>query len=128
MQRSIMRMQPALLALAGLILAFATFTHGSVVVPHLREDLVEIAVRPTLLNAVLQALNLGVLMLAAVTLIVLVEAFRSYRGLPVPRASLAILGIALVVIGVMAFQVTHSHHALGYALIGALLLGAVFTK
>jgi hypothetical protein len=122
------QMQSLLLGLAGLILAFATLIHGGIVVPHLRQDLVEIAVRPTLLNAVLQAMNLGVLILAAVTLIVLVETFRSYRGLPVPRASLAIAGIALIVIGVMAFQVTHSYHALGYALIGALLFGAIFTK
>ena len=123
-----MRMQPTLLALAGLILAFASFTHGSVVVPHLREDLVEIAVRPTLLRAVLQAMNLGVVALAAMTAIVLVEAFRSFRGLPVPRASLAIVGVALVVFGAMAFQATHSHHALGYSLIGVLLLGAMLTK
>jgi hypothetical protein len=122
------RAQPLLLAFAGLILAFATLTHGRVVVPHLREDLVEIAVRPTLLKAVSQAMNLGALALAAMTAIVLVEAVRSYRGLPVPHASLGILGIFLVVLGVIAFQATHSHHALGYALIGVILLGAIFTK
>lgn len=122
------RRQSLLLALAGLILAFATYTHGSHVVPHLRGDLVEIAVRPTLLSAVSQAMNLGVALLAAMALIVLVEAFRSSRGLAVPRASLAILGIALVAIGAMAFQATHNHHSLGYSLIGALILGATFTK
>lgn len=122
------RIQPVLLALAGLILAFATLTHGRIVVPHLREDLVEIAVRPTLLKAIHQAMNLGVVTLAAATLIILVEALRSYRGLPVPRVSIAILGIALIAIGAMAFQATHNHHSLGYALIGAVLLGAVLVE
>lgn len=122
------RAQAFLLALAGLILAFATFTHYSVVVPHLRRDLVEIAVRPTLLKAVWQAMNLGVLALAAMTVIVLVEAVRSYHGLIIPRASLAILGIALIVFGVSSFLVTQNHHSLGYALIGVLILGAIFTK
>lgn len=122
------RVQPFLLAFAGLILAFAAFTQGLVVVPHLHEDLVEIAVRPTLLNAVSHSMNLGALALAAMTAIVWIEAVRSYRGLPIPRVSLAVIGIFLVVFGLIAFQATHSHHALGYALIGALILAAIFTK
>ncbi len=122
------RAQAFLLAFAGLILAFAAFTQGLVVVPHIHEDLVEIAVRPTLLNAVSHSMNLGALALAAMTAIVWIETVRSYRGLPIPRASLAVVGIFLVVFGLIVFQATHSPHALGYSLIGALILGAVFLK
>jgi hypothetical protein len=117
-----------LLAASGVLLAFATFTYASVAVPHLTEDLVEISVRPTLLRAVVQAMRLGIVTLAAITGGVAVEAVRSYRGVAVSRANLAILGGAFVILGLLVFQATHSPHALGYSLIGALLIGAMLTK
>lgn len=109
-------------------MGFAAFVNASVVVPHLREDLIEINVRPTLLGAVSLALNFSTFAMFAFTLMVLAAAIKSLQGKTTAPVMLWIIGLTYTVFGVFAFILSGSHHSLVYLAMGALLLGAAVIR
>ncbi|MBS0266075.1 MAG: hypothetical protein JSS02_29355 [Planctomycetes bacterium] len=123
-----MKSQSLILFVAGLILGWATWMYALQLSPHLIEDLVEISVRPRLVGAINSSLQLGGVALAVLSATILVEAVRSWQGLPVSRVALLIQGGALVATGIMLLIGSGNHHALGYSLIGLLLLTAIVVK
>lgn len=111
---------PLLLAAAALM-GFAALTNAFVGVPHLQEDLVEIQVRPTLLQAVLVAMRFGAYAMFAFTLIVLHAGVRAARGGAIARLPLAVVAILYGAFGITTFVTMGSPHALGYVLAGSLI-------
>jgi hypothetical protein len=97
-------------------------------VPHLREDMLEINVRPTLLGAVSLGLYFGTLAMFAFAALVFLAALKSAQGGVMARLPLWIIATAYIAFGILAFAWTRSHHTLGYVLIGGLILGATFTR
>ena len=121
-------LRTTLLFIAALLMGFAAFVNASVVIPHLREDLIEINVRPTLLGAVSLALNFSTYAMFAFTLIVLAAAIESLKGKTKSPVMLWIIGLTYTVFGVFAFIMSGSHHALVYLAMGALVLGAAVIR
>jgi hypothetical protein len=118
-------LRATLLFIAALLMFFAAVTTTTVSVPHLREDLLEIDVRPTLLSAVMLGLYFGCFALFGFAALVLAMAIRALRAAAVDRILIAIIAVVYVIFGVAAFIGTGSHHMLGYLLIGLLLSGVV---
>ena len=114
-----------LLFAAALLMGFAALMNAIVNVPHLREDMVEINVRPTLLGAVLLGLHFSTFAMFAFTCLVLVAAIQSLRTTIIARLPLLIIAVTYIAFGIFAFVLSGSHHTLGYALMGVLILGAV---
>ena len=112
-----------LLLAATFLLAFAALTSLTVDVPHLREDLLEISVRPTLLRAVMMGLNFGTFAMLGFTALVLVAAIQSLRGIVAYRLPLSLIAITFAAFGIFAFVKSGNHHTLAYLLIGILILG-----
>ena len=117
-----------LLLLSAALMFFAAFTTTTVSVPHLREDLLEINVRPTLLGAVMVGLHFGSFAMFGFAALVLVLAIRAWRGAATDRFLIGIIAAVYLIFGIAAFVGSGSHHALGYALMGLLLAGAVLVK
>ena len=118
-------LRTVLLFLAALLIGFAAFLNATVSVPHLREDMLEIHVRPTLLSAVLLGLHFGTLAMFAFAFVVFVSALQSLRRSSMARLPLSIIGLTYLAFGIVAFIWTGSYHTLGYVFGGVLLLGAV---
>ena len=117
--------QAALLLGAALMLVAAATVNATVAVPHLREDLLELAVRPRLLATVVLGLHLGTFALAALAAVVLGESVKAFRSVEVARLPLGVIAVTCLVFGIFAFRATHSHHALGYVAVGALIFAAI---
>ena len=118
-----------LLFLSALLMLFAAVTTTTVSVPHLREDLLEINVRPTLLGAVMVGLHFGSFAMfgfGALVLVLAVRALREPGGFD--RVLIGIIGAVYLLFGIAAFMWTGSHHTLGYVLMGLLLGGAAVRK
>ncbi len=110
-----------MLMAAAVLAGFAAAVHAGVNVPHLREDMVEIGVRPSLLGAVMLGLYFGALAMVGFALLILFEAVRAMRGLAPSRSLLAVIALVYLAFGLGAlFAWGGSAHALGYALAGAL--------
>jgi hypothetical protein len=120
----LLKVRSALLFAATLLIGLAAWVNATVVVPHLREDMVEIDVRPTLLGAIVLALNLGSFALVAFATLVLAAGIQSVRSAKIARLPLLIIGAFFLVFGGMAFVKTGSHHVLGYVLMGILVAAA----
>lgn len=114
-----------LLFAAALLMGFAAMVNATVSTPHLREDMLEINVRPTLLGAVMLGLHFGTFAMFAFTCLVLVAAIQSLRGTVTARLPLAIIAALYLGFGLAAFGWSGNHHTLGYVLIGLLIMGAV---
>ena len=113
-----------LLSAAAALMALAAVVNATISVPHLREDMAEINVRPTLLAAVSLGLHFGTIAMFAFAGLVLVAAVRSPRGVAAPHLPLGIIGAAYGVFGLLAVAWSRSPHALGYLLMGVLVLAA----
>ena len=113
-----------LLFAAAALMLFAAVTTTTVSVPHLRKDLLEINVRPTLFSAVMIGLHFGSFAMFGFTALVLTMAIRSLRAGNADRVLIAIIAAVYIIFGIAAFIGTGSYHALGYVLIGLLLGGA----
>ena len=121
-------LQLLLLLTAALLMLFAAFTTTTVSVPHLREDLMEINVRPTLLGAVMMFLHFGSFAMFGFGALVLVLAIRTLRAAGTDRLLIAIIAAVFLLFGITAFIGTGSHHMLGYALTGLVMVGAAIAK
>lgn len=113
---------------AAVFMGFSAFVSAIVSVPHFREDMEEINVRPTLLGAVMLGLHFSTMAMFALTCLVLVAAFRSLRSGAIARAPLLIIAVTYLVFGVAAYLTTGSHHTLGYIFISVLIAGAIATR
>jgi hypothetical protein len=122
------KLRTILLFIAALLMGFAAFVNASAVVPHLRDDMIEINMRATLLGAVSLALHFGTFAMFAFTLIVLLAAIQSLQGTITSHPALWIIGITYTVFGIFAFILSGSPHALGYLVMGLLVFGAAVIR
>jgi hypothetical protein len=115
-----------ILALAAVAILGSAALHGFVNVPHLREDLVEIGTRPTLLGAVMLVLYFSVVAMFGFGGLVLNGAVQRMRGGSPRLMPLWVVAGCYVVFGLAAFVLLwRSPHFLGYAGMGLLVaLGA----
>ena len=118
-------LRTTLLFAAAVLMGFSALVNAIVNVPHLREDMAEINVRPTLLGAVSLGLHFGTLAMFAFACLVLVAAIRSLRVAVTARVPLSIIAATYVGFGIAAFVLTKSPHTLGYVFMGVLIFGAV---
>jgi len=115
-------LRATLLFLAAALMGFAAAINAFLSVPHLREDMAEIAVRPTLLAAVSAGLYFGAFAMFGFALLVLGAAVRAARGEPVPRLPLAIIAAVYLAFGAGALLAwSRSPHTLGYLFAGLLI-------
>jgi len=114
-----------LLFVASLFMGFSAIVNAIISVPHLRDDMEEINVRPTLLGAVMLGLHFGTVAMWALTFVVLAAAMKSLHSPIVERRPLLIIALAYIGFGVAALIASKSHHTLGYVLIGLLIAGAI---
>jgi hypothetical protein len=121
-------LRTVLLFLAALLIGFGAVVNAIVVVPHLREDLVEITVRPTLFRAVSLALHFSTFAMFAFTCLVLVAAIKSLKGAVTSPEPLWIIGATYAGFGILAFILSGSHHTLGYLVMGLLVIGAAVIR
>jgi hypothetical protein len=111
-----------LLFMAALLMGLAAVVNAVVAVPHLRADMAEINVRPSLLGAVSLGLYFGTFAMVGFALVVLAAAFQASRGAALARPLLAIIAVIFVAFGIVAFFVwSGSAHTLGYVLMGVLI-------
>lgn len=114
-----------LLFAAALLMGFSAFVNATISVPHLREDMLEINVRPTLMGAIMLGLHFATFAMFGFTCIILVSAVESLRRDIPGRLPISIIALLYLGFGVAAFVLTGSHHMLGYVLIGLLASVAV---
>jgi drug/metabolite transporter (DMT)-like permease len=120
-------LRAAFLFMASVLMAFAAVVNAIVAVPHLREDMLEIHVRPTLLGAISMGLYFGTFAMFGLALVVLVAAVQHWRGTPAAAPLLAIIAAIYIAFGVCAFFIwSGSVHVLAYALMGVLIVIALF--
>jgi hypothetical protein len=117
-----------LLLLSAALMFFAAFTTTTVSVPHLREDLLEINVRATLLSALMVGLHFGSFAMFGFAALVLVLAIRAWQTAATDRFLIGIIAAVYLLFGIAAFIGTGNYHTLGYALMGLLLAGALLIK
>ncbi len=109
-----------LLSLAGLLMAFAAYVNATIAIPHLRGDLLEINVRPTLVSGVLLGLHFGTFALAGFALLTLAAAAQRQGGSAL-RLPLLCVAATFAAFGIFGFAWTRSPHLLGYVLMGVLV-------
>ena len=95
-------LRTSLLSVAGVLLAFAAAVNAFINVPHLREDMIEIQVRPTLLQAISLGLYFGAFAMAGLALVVLAAAVESARTGSGNRTLLAIVSAVFLAFGATA--------------------------
>jgi hypothetical protein len=113
-----------LLFAAALLMAFSAYISAAVSVPHLREDLLEIDVRPTLVGAIMTGLHFATFAMVGFAALVLAAGIKALRSGVIDKVVLGIVGLIYLAFGIAAFIWSGSHHTLGYVLIGLLLLSA----
>src|SRR5207245_4953532 len=96
-------LRAALLFAAAALMLFAAIVSATISLPHLREDMLEIHVRPTLMAAVLVALSFGTMAMFGFTLIVLAAAIQTVRNAAIDRISLGIIAAVYAIFGITAF-------------------------
>jgi len=111
-----------LLSVAGVLLALAAGVNAFINFPHLREDMSEIPVRPTLMQAISLGLYFGASAMAGLALVVLAAAVESSRGGAGHRSLLFVVAAVFLAFGVTAVvSGDASPHTLGYAGAGGLI-------
>ena len=115
----------ALLAVAALLAFVGAFGNALVIVPDVHGDLVEIGVRPTVLNASVDALHAAALAGFAFAVIVSAAAIQSARGVTPAVVPLAAVAVVSIVEGATVFGRTHSPHHFAPIAIGILVAAAL---
>ena len=111
-----------LLLAGGIAIVAAAIVHGAVNVPHLREDMLDLGVRRTLLLAISLVLYFSVVAMFGFAALVLGAAASLLRGNAPSPAPLWVVAGTYVTFGIVAFvAVLPSPHFLGYAAMGALV-------
>jgi hypothetical protein len=111
-----------LLFIAAALMGLAATVNAVIAVPHLRDDMAEINVRPTLLGAVSLGLYFGTFAMFGFTFIVLVAAIEASRGGRQAKPFLAIIAVVYAAFGGASFFAWKaSAHTLGYLVIGVII-------
>jgi len=118
-------MRTSLLFAAAALMVFGAASNALVIVPDLHGDLVELGVRPSVLGGTVLALHFVVLAQFTFAAIVLASAVQSSRGVAPPRIQLAIVAIAYIAFGIMAFSRSRNPHHLGPLLMGVSIAAAI---
>src|SRR5215470_17605104 len=93
------QIRAAILLLAGFLTLAAAAVHALLSWPHVREDLVEISVRPTLIEAVSTGWSFGSFAMFAFGVIVLWAGLECLRGSRIWAAPLWIIAAAFLLFG-----------------------------
>jgi hypothetical protein len=119
-----------LLAIGGSAILAAAVVQAAINVPHLREDMLEMGMRATLLRAILLVLYFSVVAMFAFAALVLNAAASVGRGRMPPLLPLWLIAGTYVIFGVVAYaRVDASAHFLGYAAMGLIVgIGAAPTR
>ncbi|MBA3768668.1 MAG: hypothetical protein H0W99_17155 [Acidobacteria bacterium] len=122
-------MRAMLLLIGGAMILASALIHATINVPHLREDMQEIGMRPTLFGAVSLVLYFSVIAMFAFAALVLNSALSLLRGrVPQSIPLWLIAGTYLIFGGVAFVKIAPSPHYLGYALMGLLVaIGAALS-
>lgn len=111
-----------LLLSGGATILASAVVHGMINVPHLREDMLEMGMRPSLFGAVSLVLYFSVVAMFAFAALVLGSAVSLLRGKVPQLIPLWLIAGTYVTFGVVAFlKIAPSAHYLGYALMGILV-------
>jgi hypothetical protein len=117
--------RPILLLAGGAMIAAAAVVHGVVNVPHLREDMLELGIRHSLVLAISLVLYFSVVAMFGFAGLVLGAAGSVLRGRAPSPVPLWVVGGTYVSFGIVAFvAVAPSPHFLGYALMGFIVAAA----
>ncbi|MGZ6141910.1 MAG: hypothetical protein ACXWLM_01170 [Myxococcales bacterium] len=117
-----MRTRGILLLAGGALILASAVVHAWVNVPHLREDMIEIGMRRTLLSAVSLVLWFSVVAMFAFAALVLNGAVAALRGRAPAAVPLWLIGGAYLAFGIFAFaRIAPVPHFLGYAAMGLLV-------
>jgi hypothetical protein len=113
---------------AGAILV-AAVVHLVINVPHLREDMLGMGMRPRLLGAVSLVLYFSVVAMCIFGALVLTAAISTFRGRMPASAPLWLVAAAYLTFGLFAFvKIDANSHFLGYAAMGLVVaMGAGLT-
>jgi len=112
----------AILFVAGALILLAAIAQGMIFVPHVREDMLEIGMRPTLFRAISLVLYFSVVAMFAFAALVLTGALSLMKGQVPSIAPLLVVAAIYLIFGLGAFfRVAHDVHFLGYAMIGLLV-------
>ncbi len=108
-----------LLLIGGAAILASAVLHGLINVPHLREDMVEIGVRPSLFGAISLVLYFSVVAMFAFAALILGGAISLFRGKVPQVLPLWLIAGTYLIFGIVAYvKIGHSIHYLGYALMG----------
>ena len=118
-------LRTALFVAAALLMIFGAVGDAFVVVPDLHGDLVEIGVRPTVLDGTVLRLYFGAIANFGFALMVSAAAIQALRGISPARFPLAVIAVIYTAFGVLAFSRSHNPHHLGPLAMGVLLAAAL---
>ena len=111
-----------LLLIGGALILASAVLHGVINVPHLREDMLEIGMRPSLLGAISLVLYFSVVAMFAFAALVLAGAISLLRGQIPPLTPLWMIASSYLVFGLVAYiMVFQNVHFLGYSFMGLLV-------
>ena len=111
-----------LLLVGGAAILASAVVHGVINVPHLREDMLEIGMRPSLFGAISLVLYFSVVAMFAFAALVLNAAISLLRGKVPQSVPLWLIGGSYLIFGFVAFvRIDPNAHFLGYALMGLLV-------
>ena len=117
-----------LLIAAALLMFFSAFANAMVMVPDLHGDLVELGVRPTVLNGSVRALHFAAASMFIFALMAAEAAIQSMRGKGIARLPLAAIALLHTVFGVTAFARSQNPHHIGGIAIGVLIAAALIVR
>jgi len=118
-------LRTGLLIAASALMLFGAAGNALGVVPDLHGDLVEIGVRPSVLNTTVFHLYMGVMAQLAFAVIAAASAFESMKGRIPARVPLAVIAIVHTITGAVPFSRSHNPHHLGPILMAVLLVAAI---
>jgi hypothetical protein len=112
----------AVLFVGGAAILASAFVHGLINVPHLREDMAEIGMRPSLLGAISLVLYFSVVAMFAFAALVLTGAVSVLRETRPELVPLWLIAGSYLTFGLVAFvRIDPNAHFLGYAFMGLLV-------
>jgi cation transport ATPase len=118
-----------ILIIGGAAILAAAVVHGMVNVPHLRGDMLDIAMRPRLVGAISLVMYFSVVAMGVFGMLVLSAAAAAFRGRPPAATPLLLVAGGYVTFGLAAFvRIDANVHFLGYASIGLIVAaGAILS-
>jgi hypothetical protein len=114
-----------LLSASALLMLFGAAGYTFALLPDLHGDLIEIGVRPSVLGGTVLHLRFAAMAMFVFAVMVSVAAIRAMRGAAPDRLPLALIAVAYIVFGALAFSRSHNPHHLGTLVMGVLIGAAL---